>query len=85
MIPLFEEGRRDFIVRFATESFAFLVREFKDTRGIVQFLLSYCLRKPELAPGIGELLFEAVKNVNHHLHSAFERVKSFFFLVLLPF
>ncbi|OQV15272.1 Small subunit processome component 20-like protein [Hypsibius exemplaris] len=74
MIPLFEEGQKGFIVRFATESFAFLIRDFKDYPEIVRFLLSYCKRKPALAAGIGELLFETVKNVNHHLHSSFDKI-----------
>ncbi|XP_055345740.1 small subunit processome component 20 homolog [Paramacrobiotus metropolitanus] len=81
ILPLFG-NQKEYIIRFATESFAFLVRSYKDIRAILDFLLLHCLQNADLANGIGSLIFEVVKNVNHHLHSNFAKVLAFLVEIL---
>ena len=83
-----DESTKPYISRFATESFAFLIRSFRDPSAVIDFLLIHCKKYPNLAPGIGELMFEAVKNINHTLHSFFDKVnfrtfKSLFWVELI--
>ncbi|KAH9508651.1 U3 snoRNP protein [Bulinus truncatus] len=67
-------SQKDYIQVFAAESCAYLLRKVKKQNELFNFLFSSLKESPELADGIGLLLFEMVKGVKNHFHTVSEKV-----------
>lgn len=71
---LLNEQKRDYIVMFSSQSFAFLLRKFETKYESYDRLLTLMfdtiVKKPNLTNGIGYLLFEVVKGVKNQLNSS---------------
>ncbi|XP_041354948.1 small subunit processome component 20 homolog [Gigantopelta aegis] len=65
---------KDYIQKFAAESFAFLMRKVKDHHDLFDFLFSCLEQDSDKAHGIGQLLFEMMKGVKHQFHSITDKV-----------
>ncbi|XP_076467049.1 small subunit processome component 20 homolog [Babylonia areolata] len=65
---------KEYIQRFAAESFAFLMRKVKDQDALIQFLFADLEQNPQKTEGVGQLLFEAMKGVKEHFHTISEQV-----------
>ncbi|KAK7107774.1 small subunit processome component 20 homolog [Littorina saxatilis] len=77
---LLTEDNKEYIQRFAAESFAFLMRKVKDQDALLTFLFKDLKQNPEKTEGLGQLLFEVVKGVKEHFHSISDQM---FGLVLM--
>ncbi|XP_071112967.1 small subunit processome component 20 homolog [Haliotis cracherodii] len=65
---------KEYIRKFAAESFAFLMRKVKDHSGFLDFLFSTLEEHPDTAEGVGQLLFEMIKGVKKQFHSTTEKI-----------
>ncbi|XP_067674264.1 small subunit processome component 20 homolog [Haliotis asinina] len=65
---------KEYIRKFAAESFAFLMRKVKDHSGFFDFLFSTLEEHPDKAEGVGQLLFEMIKGVKKQFHSTTEKI-----------
>ncbi|XP_046556646.1 LOW QUALITY PROTEIN: small subunit processome component 20 homolog [Haliotis rubra] len=65
---------KEYIRKFAAESFAFLMRKVKDHSGFFDFLFSTLEEDPDKAEGVGQLLFEMIKGVKKQFHSTTEKI-----------
>nr|XP_054775145.1 small subunit processome component 20 homolog [Lytechinus pictus] len=72
--PLLGEERKEYIRRFAAESFAFMMRKVKDHGGLFDFMLGNLQDSPQRAKGLGHLLFDMLKGVRHQTHSSAVRI-----------
>ncbi|XP_050392090.2 small subunit processome component 20 homolog [Patella vulgata] len=76
--------QRDFIKDFASESFSFLLRKVPDQNKLLNFLFKSLKQSPETSEGLGKLLFEVIKGVNHQFHSISEQLLPILFYKLGP-
>ena len=71
---LLNEQKRDYIVMFASQSFAFLLRKFEakyeSYERLLNLMFDSIIKRPSLTNGIGYLLFEVVKGVKNQLNSS---------------
>ncbi|CAL1546802.1 unnamed protein product, partial [Lymnaea stagnalis] len=67
-------SQKDYIKVFAAESCAYLLRKVKKQNELLNFLFASLNESPELADGVGLLLFEMVKGVKFHFHTISEKV-----------
>ena len=71
---LLAEQKRDYIVMFASQSFAFLLRKFETKNEsydpLLNLMFDSIVKRPSLINGIGYLLFEVVKGVKNQLNSS---------------
>ncbi|XP_063970096.1 small subunit processome component 20 homolog [Lytechinus pictus] len=72
--PLLGEERKEYIRRFAAESFAFMMRKVKDHGDLFDFMLGNLQDSPQQAKGLGHLLFDMLKGVRHQTHSSAVRI-----------
>nr|XP_006819783.1 PREDICTED: small subunit processome component 20 homolog [Saccoglossus kowalevskii] len=77
--PLLGSSKKDYVRRFAAESFAFLLRKLKDFDKMMYYILHHMEEKTELCEGVGKLFFEMMKGVKTQFHSSAEK----YFSVLL--
>ncbi|XP_061192168.1 small subunit processome component 20 homolog [Saccostrea echinata] len=70
---LLRKNNREYIVNFAAESFAFLMRKVKNHGELFDFLFLTLVEAPETAEGVGRLLFEMVKGVQKQFHSCAQK------------
>uniref|UniRef100_A0A2C9JTH6 Uncharacterized protein n=1 Tax=Biomphalaria glabrata TaxID=6526 RepID=A0A2C9JTH6_BIOGL len=66
--------QKDYIKVFAAESCAYLLRKVKKLNELLNFLFCSLKENPQLAEGIGLLLFEMVKGVKHNFHTISEKI-----------
>lgn len=71
---LLNEQKRDYILVFASQSFAFLLRKFEakfeSYDRLLNLLFDTIIKKPSLVNGISYLLFEVIKGVKNQLNSS---------------
>ncbi|KAL5515910.1 hypothetical protein EMCRGX_G001155 [Ephydatia muelleri] len=67
-------SQKPHIRRFATESFGFLIRKVKDQEWFFRVVFMSMASSPELAEGVGHLLFEVCKGVETKFHSCTTKV-----------
>ncbi|XP_078326712.1 small subunit processome component 20 homolog isoform X1 [Crassostrea virginica] len=70
---LLRNNNKEYIVNFAAESFAFLMRKVKNHGELFDFLFLTLEESPETAEGVGRLLFEMVKGVQKQFHSCTQK------------
>eukprot|EP00731_Ephydatia_muelleri_P001009 Em0001g1009a len=68
-------SQKPHIRRFATESFGFLIRKVKDQEWFFRVVFMSMASSPELAEGVGHLLFEVCKGVETKFHSCTTKVR----------
>ena len=73
---LLNEQKRDYIIAFSSQSFAFLLRKFEakyeSYDKLLDLMFDTILKKSSLINGIGYLLFEVVKGVKNQLNSSID-------------
>ncbi|XP_025097744.1 small subunit processome component 20 homolog [Pomacea canaliculata] len=71
---LLTQSNRDYIQKFAAESFAFLMRKVKDYDTLLEFLFKDLEMNQQKTAGVGQLLFEMMKGVKQHFHTVSSKV-----------
>ncbi|KAK7480715.1 hypothetical protein BaRGS_00028083 [Batillaria attramentaria] len=71
---LLTQNYKEYIQKFAAESFAFLMRKVKDHDALLDFLFTDLRENPEKTSGVGQLLFEMMKGVKQHFHTVSDKV-----------
>ena len=61
--------QRRYIVSFAAESYAYLLRKTRDFSSFVDFLVDKTRTRQGLVGGLGKVLFEMLKGLKGKLHS----------------
>ena len=72
--PLLNQNQAGYLHQFAAESFSFLLRKTKDLSSLLDHIFEAVIDVPELCKGVGCLLSESVRGVQHQFHSCTERV-----------
>ena len=67
-------SQKPHIRQFAAESISFLIRKLKDKSSFLDVVFQSCVMDPQLTDGVGVLLFETIKGVNHLFHSCLNNV-----------
>lgn len=66
---LLTASQKPHIRQFAAESISFLIRKLKSKSSFLDVVFQSCVMDPQLTDGVGILLFETIKGVNHMFHS----------------
>ncbi len=62
-------SKKDFIRKFTSESFSFLVRKAQNKNTLIEIMFESVVEDTNLVEGVGQVLFETIKGVNNQLHS----------------